>query len=204
MQPASVDPPPWHGLSAPDLGTQRLFRAELRGPEDSSNVRLVLRLWRADRFSVSASDRLGRALWQIEVDGAGNRARLVEKEAGCTLDPSRTLELPGVVIPLPVALLPEVLLGRLPAGVDGRGIRIGAHDERWSYLVEDGALLSWRLQPSVGAALEWRRTERGAVLALKAEDLELEWREVANEPLTSLPPAWRPRDEPECESADLS
>ena len=186
---------PWE-LPASALGTQRVLRARYAGPEMDAVVRLVLRLEAADRFQLQAADRLGRAVWDLQLVGGDVFWVDHQGELVCRGLPERGLP-PGLGDPLPVAELPAVLLGVLPArpadpaaAGDGRELafvdRLG---RRWSgRLDRDGALAEWALWS--GTRPEWRFQVRdgGGVLWQPDGGRRLEWTAGVVEPLTGLTP----------------
>ena len=214
VAPPPAEPGPLAGLAAADLDSQRLYRVEARGPEGRSTLRLVLRLWRPDRFQATASDALGRALWSLEV--AGDRARWRDPRSGesCSLSADEPLALPRFSLPLASRELPAVLLGRLPAAAAGAAaVGAGAVGGEWrdpqgrrgTFAARDGQLVEWRLADGGVEVARWRRDDAGVELRLDGGRIALVWREAARERLRSPPPPWRERDdEPECADAPLS
>jgi hypothetical protein len=172
----------------------------VKSAEGRSSLRLALRLWRADRFDAVASDAFGRSLWRLEVAGGEGRVHAPREHRACRFDVAESIELPGLDLAVPAGELPALLLGRLPAPPAVRElVAAGApaphvdpeSGERWSVSVERGGLVGWSVERPGGGRVEWRRLE-GLRSRLEAgEAFELEWREVAREPLAEPPPAWK-------------
>lgn len=199
--PETRSPPPaaasgW-GLLPRDLGTQRLYRVQIRRDgEERSGLRCVLRVWRTDRFELAASDPLGRPLWRLVVaDELGVRTG-PEPADTCRFDPSRPFVWPGIGRLLPASDLPAVLLGRLPEAPSGAA---GAAGRRWTSAHDAEGLAGWTLEDGA-VRLEWRREKDGGDLLLAARGIEIRWREVASEPVAGTLPALPPgfSDAPEC------
>lgn len=112
---AAADPAvaPWE-VPAAAFGTQRLFRVGYDGPDGGGSFRLTLRLAAAERYQVRAVDPVGRALWSLDV--AGSTGLWLDHRAGAACRLEGSLELTaGRLTPFPLAALPALLLGRLPA-----------------------------------------------------------------------------------------
>lgn len=93
---------------------QWLFRAEVKTASGSGSLRLVLRRFDASRFTLSASDALGQARWEIRSDGI--EAVWLEPEAHrfCRLDARRALRTPQWVSSISVADIAGLLTGEWP------------------------------------------------------------------------------------------
>jgi len=203
----AADIAPWE-FAPGDAPSQRLFRAQVRRASEHGSLRLVLRVWGPARFEVSASDPLGRPVWAVTVrDAQGSWS----EEGGrrvCRLDPSRPVLWPRLGLTLPAADLAAVLLGRLPEapaagtilpGSSGSVRFLDREGQAWDLELADGRLTRWSLVGQAGA-LTWRREESGGRLAADAAQLEIQWREVAREPLGGTAPALPPGLDaaPEC------
>jgi hypothetical protein len=118
--PATAGDPsaaPWE-VPAAALGTQRLYRVTYDGPDGGGSFRLTLRLATAQRYQVRAVDPVGRALWSLGV--AGTSGLWLDHRAGAACRLSGSLDLAaGQLTPFPLASLPALLLGRLPAAPAG-------------------------------------------------------------------------------------
>lgn len=195
---------------------QVLLRAKVEDGARSGNLRLTLRLWRADRFELRASDPLGRQLWTLAV--AEERGYWLDERAGarCRFAAGDRARIGEVTLPLPSRLLPVVLLGELPAtppeGWDAaagaaRSVQFEDAEARsWRVSFADGGrMASWRLDGRDGEALEWHRRGDRQRLTSTTPRLAIEWREVTREALVVSEPAWDGGAEraPECGDEDL-
>jgi hypothetical protein len=161
--------------AGPEAGVQVLYRAELATPEGDADLRLVLRQWSAHRFELVASDRAGRALWRLAVDGARGRVDGGSRARRCRFDPARPLELPRFALPVAGAELPALLAGRPPEPPPG--------------------------EPPLALS----RTDGGLRLEAPERELTLRWRERARSPLGGpAPPLAVESDLPDCRDLDLS
>lgn len=165
---------------------------------------MVLRLEAPERYRLTVADRLGRPLYTIEAAADGgllvdHRERLV-----CPLEPDvRLEELP--LDPLPLASLPAVLLGRVPAAPAGpvsnvvaEGPREGralayrdAQGRRWTAELVRGWPVAWTLWSGAEPRAWWRRNGDEAVFSDRDRGLQMSWRETGVEPLAEPlgPPA---------------
>lgn len=156
----------------------------------------MLRLEAPERYRLTVADRLGRSLYTLDATTGGgllvdHRERLV-----CPLEPDvRLKELP--LDPLPLASLPAVLLGRVPAAPaesDGTVTHVGhaaerklsfrdARKRRWTVELVRGWPVAWTLWSGGEPRLWWRRMGEEAVLSDRDRGLQMSWREVRSEPL---------------------
>lgn len=189
--------PPW-ALPPDAYLTQRLFRLEIDSTEESGTLRLVLRLESPARFRLAISDRLGRALYTVDAADGGGWLLDHRRRQACPLGPDLTrdaLALGG----FDVAVLPLVLLGRVPAEPADRVTHPGAdrsafHDlrgRRWTLrTVQNGDVASWTSWRHGAPAVWWRRLDGEALLSDREHGVQMRWRQVAREPLAEpLPPA---------------
>lgn len=175
-------------------------------------MRWTLRVWRLDRFDLHASDPLGRGLWTISVDGEEGVFADLRGASSCRFAAAGSLRLGEFPLDVPVASLPRVLAGRLPVPIppesrtldpEGRSTFEfeGPQGSRWSGVMLRDTLLSWRLTRS-GRDLVVVSLEAPDIRARTAAGLELEWRTVTREKLsTPAPPVAVPPEE--CRDADL-
>lgn len=192
--------PPWT-IPASAFPTQRLFRLHYdSAAEGEGTLRLVLRLESPERYRLTVADRLGRSLYTIDAGAGGglladHRERLV-----CPLEPDvRLEELP--LDPLPLASLPAVLLGRLPAapaagarperGRPGTLAILDGQGRRWTAELVRGWPVAWRLWIDGEPRVWWRRSGEESLLSHRERGLQMSWREVGREPLSEPldPPA---------------
>lgn len=203
---------PWQ-IPAADLGTQQLFRLQIRAGVDDGSLRLTLRLRDAGHFELAAADPLGRSLWTLTVHGAVGVWRDRGGET-CRLDPEASRPWPRLGFGMPARDLPALLLERLPsAPAAGEKPQLGggpfAYDDatgrRWEGTLAGGRLVRWRREVAGERPLSWVREEGGARLRVETEGIiELFWRAVSREPLglePRLPAA--PEGLAECRYADL-
>ena len=203
---------PWR-LEPGDSGLQRLYRVQIDSPSERGSLRLVLRLWSGERFELTASDPLGRALWRLRVTDGVGVWRDESRETACRLDPARPLRWPALGVRVRPDDLPAILLGRLPEPAAGEidGERTGevshvdGEGRTWRVVFDERGLARWRLEDG-GEPLVWNREERGGRLELGSPAVEVRWKEVARESLrTAAPdPADASAGGPECVLEDLS
>lgn len=186
-------PQPWQ-VPASELATQRLFRLRYDGPEGQGSLRLTLRLATAERYRLTVADVAGRPVSILSVEAGEGLWVEPREETYCRLQSAVELEaLPSLRLPL--AALPAVLLGRLPATPAGRPPRLGprfeyrdAEGRRWGAAMAAGEVVSWTLWDGGEPAAWWRRQGDEAILSERRRGVQMRWREVAREPLAELPP----------------
>ncbi len=190
--PASVASPPagapWE-LPSSAFPSQRLYQGSYRGPEGGGSFRATLRLLARGRFRLDASDRLGRLLWSIDVDG--DRAWWVDHHAGTWCPQLSRLVLPGLGAgPVAATALPALLIGALPVepasgsvvANDGQLELTDAGGRRWSATLRRGRLSAWTVAEGGEPLWWWRRQDRGGILSQR-QGRQLRWQEVVAEPL---------------------
>jgi hypothetical protein len=184
---------PWE-LPPQSIPSQRIFQGSYEGPEGGGSFRATLRLVAPDRFRLDASDRLGRLLWSLELDGS--RAWWVDHHAGVWCPDLSRITLPGVGAgPVGATALPAFLLGALPAAPAGGSLAPTAVGElrdtagrRWTWTVDRGTMDGWTLWEDEAAIWWWRRNGSGGILSHR-QGRQLRWQEVVAEPLRGgLPP----------------
>ena len=200
--PAPAAVAPWE-IPPELLASQRLYRVRYQGPEGEGGLRLTLWLATAERYRARAVDLLGRPLWSLSVDGDGGL--WVDHRAGVFCRLRGRADLSGLaglsLAPFPLAALPPLLLGRLPAppapGAEpapgGEAIEYrDAEGRRWTAALAGGATpASWALwgeSATEGPLLTWLAAAGGeAVLSDRAAGMQLRWREVVAEALAGAP-----------------
>jgi hypothetical protein len=177
---------PWE-LPAGAVPSQRLFQGAYQGPEGSGSFRATLRLAASDRFRLDASDRFGRLLWTVAVDGP--RSWWIDHRAGIWCPDLSRLVLPGLGAALvPASALPTILLGAVPArpaGESGGSADLELRDDagrRWTAVVEGGRLSAWTLWEGDQPLWWWRRQGEGGILSQR-RGRQLRWQQVIVEPL---------------------
>lgn len=202
---APAEPAPVPAAAAPWeippelLDTQRLYRIRYQGPEGEGGLRLTLELDEPERYRARAVDVLGRPLWSLRFDGGGG-GLWVDHRADVYCRLQGHADLSGLarlaLAPFPLASLPPLLLGRLPArpapgedpSADGATVAYrDAEGRRWTAaLTAGGAPESWALwgeSVAGGPLVTWLAAGGEAVLSDRDAGIQLRWREVVAEPL---------------------
>ncbi len=175
-------------LPAAAINTRRLFRVQYDGPEGSGSMRMVMRLERAARFQMTASDLFGRTLWSLDASEEGLLLIHHRRRVYCRTQDG--LHLPEVALsPLPVDALPSVFLGYLPAApgaatwdLDGGIDFVDRGGHRWTARTQGGILAAWTLWSEDSPLLWWTRQKAGGILSHRL-GRQFRWREVAKEAL---------------------
>ena len=208
------DIPPWR-LPEGAYGSQRLYRVTYSGPQGEGSFRLTLRLASPDRYQVTSSDPVGRALWSLDVhSGAGaERGLWLDHRNKVYCEFTGRFDVVGVPLaPFPLLSLPALLLGRLPAepadDPTRRGRTVAYADgqgRRWAAMLgDDGLVESWSMTDASGPAVFWVRNDNWAILSDRNQKAQVRWREVLREALggdpepLATPPNYRKEDG--CES----
>ncbi len=194
----AVEPGPGSAAGDPvladvELRSQRLFRVRYQSREGSGGLRLVLRLAATDRFSLSASDTLGRPVWSLGY--ADGETLIVDHKLKESCRTGADVRVPEAALaPLPIEMLPLVLLGHLPVTseqTDGEVDLLDAQARRWTARMEDGRPLSWTLWSGGEPSLWWLAQSRGGVLSHRSGS-QFRWRESVVEPLSAGAEALEP------------
>jgi hypothetical protein len=195
--PAPAAAAPWE-IPAELLASQRLYRVRYQGPEGEGGLRLTLWLATAERYRARAVDQLGRPLWSLSFDREGGLWIDHRAEVFCRLRGHADLTgLAGLSLaPFPLAALPPLLLGRLPArpapggepALGGEAIDYrDAEGRRWTATLDGGGVpASWALwgeSDAGGPLLTWLAAGGEAVLSDRAAGMQLRWRQVVAEAL---------------------
>ena len=186
-------------LAESDLMTQRAVRLSYDGPDGNYALFMVLRLERAERYSLEARDRLGRRWFRLVVDG--ERGLLLDDRERLFCEFDGAVEIATVPLgPLSFDLLPGMLLGYLPVRPVGVYEREpgswSVQDSRsrtWTVRVDEGRLQTWTLWNDEQPRVWWRRDDRWSYLSAPRESLQLRWRtgtveKLAQELLGLTPP----------------
>lgn len=188
-------------LPASSYPTQRLYRLHYdSATEGDGALSVVLRLESPERYRLTLADRLGRPLYTIDAGAGGGLLADHREHLVCPLAPDVSLEeLP--LDPLPLASLPAVLLGRVPAipadgaagPPDGSGALAFRDGEgrRWTAELVRGWPVAWTLWDDGEPRVWWRRSGDDARLSDRDRGLQMTWRESGREPLAQPlgPPA---------------
>lgn len=172
---------------------QWLFRAEISGEAGSGSLRLLLRRFDAERFTLAAADALGQARWEIRRDH--ERGLWIDPQAQlfCRLDPRLPLRAKLAVPSVPLADFAGLLTGewppadlvvQLPAATatperpftaePADRHRPGASEER-----RGGDWASWTLWES-GEPVAWfKRLDSESLLSVRRPSVQVRWRVTA-------------------------
>lgn len=191
------DVPPWR-LPAEAYGSQRLYRVTYSGPQGEGSFRLTLRLAGPERYQVTSSDPVGRALWALDVSSVEGAERGLwldhRNRAFCEFE--GRFDLVGVPLaPFPLLSLPSLLLGRLPAEPAGeprtRGDSLSYDDSlgrHWTAMLGgDGLIQRWTMSNEKGPAVFWVRSDSWSILSDRTQGAQVRWREVLREVLEAPP-----------------
>ncbi|MEO7794741.1 MAG: hypothetical protein ABIV06_08215 [Thermoanaerobaculia bacterium] len=180
--------------ASPGRPGQWLFRAEVSGEQGSGSLRLLLRRQDADHFTLSASDALGQARWEVrrEADSAiwfDPQARLY-----CRLDPLRALRARLALPSIPLADLPGLLIGEWPP--EGR---VGpasppSPGENRPFTGEMGAesWATWTLWEGGEPAVWFKRVGADSLLSVRRPSVQVRWRLAAHGGLGPVPGSQAP------------
>ena len=149
-----------------------------------------------------AFDRGGRALWTLDRGGVGGSWRDHRNRVYCSLEGAFDLAAARLA-PFPLAALPALLLGRLPAPPEG-GVEVenleddagsrrlayrDAEGRRWTARLEDGLPAAWALYEGGEPSLLWSRDGEQSFLSDRRRGSQLRWRQTLVEAMgTPLPP----------------
>lgn len=179
---------PWQ-IPAEAFGRQLLYRVHYSGPEGEGSLRLTLRLAGPERYQINVADALGRAVWNLDVEG--NRGLWLDHRGStfCGFK-SRTDFLGLPLTPFPLLSLPALLLGRLPSEPEGQPEQDGdsitfhdSRDRRWTAEVRGGRPESWTLWEGSTPAVWWSQRDSWMSLSDRQRKVQIRWREVLQEEL---------------------
>lgn len=194
---------PWE-IPETEWRTQRIVRMHYDGPEGTGTLRLVLRFEDPERFHVSASDRLGRRWWDLNVRKGDALVLWVRERTFCRY--AGDLEVPALSLgPVPARAVAALLMRRLPSppadprgwaetavtGQSGRSVEIDFEDSRgrrWTTETTRAGPSRWTLWHGDRARASWsggvEGVEEVARLVESDTGLELRWRQ--RRPATEL------------------
>ena len=184
---------PWE-IPEAEWRTQRIVQMHYEGPEGNGTLRLVLRFENPERFHVSASDRLGRRWWDLNVKEGDALVLWVRERTFCRY--RGDLEIPALSLgPVPAGAVAALLMRRLPAppaddrvreetalanGRD-RGVEIEFEDRmgrRWTAESSASGPNRWTLWKGDRTRASWNRDVEGMARLVESDTgLELRWRQ---------------------------
>jgi hypothetical protein len=173
------------------------------GPEGEGSLKVTLRVASATSYRLEAVDPVGRSLWLLATDG--RTALMIDDRAHVACHPGDRVEVPGLPLgAFPLAALPRLLLGQLPAEVaagqspaaPGGTFKLDDESGRhWTGTLRDHTLDSWTLWAGSQPAAWYRRLDDGgAVLSVPGgktggRGVQIRWHQVLAERLSAaLPP----------------
>lgn len=191
---------PWE-IPEAEWRTQRIVRLRYEGPEGSGTLRLVLRFEHPESFHVSASDRLGRRWWDLNVREGKALVLWVRERIFCRY--AGDLEIPALSLgPVPARAVAALLMHRLPSppadargweqtafpGGPGRSVEIDFEDRRgrrWTAETDSAGPDRWTLWRGDRARASWSG-EAGGMAQLVESDTGLVLRWTQPRPATEL------------------
>lgn len=214
VRPVSVTAP-WE-IPEAEWRTQRIVRMRYEGPEGSGTLRLVLRFEDPESFHVSASDRLGRRWWDLNVREGSALVLWVRERTFCRY--AGDLEIPALSLgPVPGRAVAALLMRRLPAPPadarmweetavserPDRGVELDFEDRRgrrWTSETTTAGPNRWTLWSGERARASWSVDVDGmAQLVESGTGLELRWTQprpatelAAPLPAPAVPSGYRP------------
>ncbi|MYF97255.1 MAG: hypothetical protein F4210_17500 [Holophagales bacterium] len=211
---------PWE-IPEAEWRTQRIVRMRYEGPEGSGTLRLVLRFEDPDSFHVSASDRLGRRWWDLNVLEGNAMVLWVRERTFCRY--AGDLEIPALSLgPVPASAVAALLMRRLPAppadtgvweetavsGRPDRGVELDFEDRRGRRWTTETSVAGpnrwapnrWTLWSGDRARATWRADVEGMARLVESDTgLELRWTQpkpatelAAPLPAPAVPSGYRP------------
>lgn len=178
---------PWE-LAAGSFPSQRLYRVKYEGPEGKAGFKLTLYLATPSHYRMAASDSLGRKLWTLQVDESGHAVWLDHRaKEYCRVQGADRL----VVVPLadmPLAALPRLLLGRLPAEPVANLRRGAGHlsyldirGQLWTAVLDGTAIDWWALEDLGEPVAWWRRDGDGGDFSDARGGQRVTWHQIVAE-----------------------
>jgi len=206
---------PWE-IPEAEWRTQRIVLMRYQGSEGSGTLRLVLRFEDPESFHVSASDRLGRRWWDLNVREGSALVLWVRERTYCRY--AGDLEIPALSLgPVPARAVAALLMRRLPAppvdarvweetavpGMADRGVELDFEDRRgrrWTTEATRAGPNRWTLWRGDRARAFWSWDAEGMARLVESDTgLELRWRQrrpatelAAPLPAPAVPSGYRP------------
>ena len=201
---------PWE-IPEAEWRTQRILLMHYDGPEGNGTLRLVLRFEDPESFHVSASDRLGRRWWELNVRDGRALVLWVRERTFCRY--AGDLEIPALSLgPVPARAVAALLMRRLPAppadplgweetpSGSGGAVEIAFEDRRgrrWTTVTTAAGPNRWNpdrwtLWSGDRARASWNLDAEGTARLVESDTgLDLRWRQrrPATQLATPLPAA---------------
>lgn len=171
---------------------QYLFRADFGKAGESLSLRLVLRVESHEQYRLAALDLAGRTLWSLAVEHGGFVLADHRRRTYCHARAERIPPVPLLPIEIPLAGLPDLLLGRLPVAPPRAEVpselerRVEFEDDRgqrWQAHLEGRRALAWSLADPFGRPMAWWQRADGVAGTLVAAQTgaSLRWRLISAE-----------------------
>ena len=179
-------------LPADAYPAQRLYRVRYDGPRGDGRLRLVLRLAGSEHFQLSARDTLGRALWDLELEG--ERLVLLDHREKLVCSGHGEWRIPELALSeLRPAAVPRLLMGLLPVpgpepAQDGSVEFTDRTGRHWTATLDAGAVRSWMMREEGTPVLWWKAEEAGGILSHR-EGVQFRWQQTVAEPVQEPFPA---------------
>ncbi len=161
---------------------QWLFRAEVSGEQGSGSLRLLLRRFAAERFSLAAADALGQARWEIRRDRDEAIWLDSQTHAFCRLDPRQPLRASPWVPNISLMNLPGLLIGEWPSASAVAEVPPPTESTGQRFTGErgEGVWASWTLWEA-GEPLAWfQRRGSDSLLSVRRPSVQVRWRVSAH------------------------
>ncbi|MEL7058466.1 MAG: hypothetical protein AAGN46_00410 [Acidobacteriota bacterium] len=182
-------PEPWV-IPGDAFPTQRLYRVHYAGPDGEVSFKLTLYLERSDRYRMDAADSLGRKAWSLALEPGGS-ALWVDHRGRATCRVASAAEQSFLPLAhLPIAALPRLVLGLIPAepsdDLRRTADRVSFLDDRarlWSGQIEAGTLRRWTVTEAGEPVAWWSLEGDEGVFSDRRGRRQVRWSEQVREPL---------------------